>query len=160
MDALSPGAGHFSCVYTPVGELAEFLNARENPWKPLLVINAGSYFDDSGTHRGSVVAIIAGYVATKEVWQEVEHQWRGILGEFQEKGVHCFHATECLAQAGQFKHLEKLECHYVYEQLSDILESAAEVQPILAAVSSEDKIRDMILSGEDPKEAYLKHGKF
>lgn len=123
---------------TPIWALADLLNARDNIWKPLLLIDANSYLDDSGTHRDSVVTIIAGYVATKAVWEKIEDQWCGVLKPFREKGVHCFHATECLAQAGQFERLEHWQCQYIYKQLSDILETATEAQPVVAAVSSED----------------------
>lgn len=122
----------------PVGQLAEMLNAQDNPWKPLLMIDARSYFDDSGTHRGSVVTVIAGYVATKDVWEAMEKPWRMILGEFQDKGVHCFHATDCLAQDGEFGRVDTLGRQYIYKQLSDILEASREAQPVCALVWRDD----------------------
>ena len=113
------------------------LNVRGNPWKALLMIDCGSYFDDSGTHPESVVTIIGGYAATKAVWEEVEQSWRAILNEFADMGVHCFHAAHCLAQRGQFDRLDKPYCFYVYKQLSEILEKSA-ADPIYAAVWNDD----------------------
>ncbi len=123
--------------FTPVGVLADMLNARDNPWKALLMIDCGSYFDDSGTHGGSVVTIIAGYAAPKAVWEELEPPWRAILNEHKDKGIHYFHAAHCLAQGGQFGRLEKPHCIYVYKQLSDILEKSA-ADPIYVAVWNDD----------------------
>lgn len=121
----------------PAGRLADILNARDNPWEPLLMIDARSYFDDSGTHRQSVVTIIGGYVATKTVWEQMEEPWRAVLNEFKDKGVHCFHAKDCLSQTGQFERLQGWECHYVYKQLTDILEKS-KAQSIYTAVLTED----------------------
>jgi hypothetical protein len=107
------------------------------PWKALLMIDARTYFDDSGTHKAATVTVIGGYAGLKEEWESIEGPWRAVLNEFSDRGLHSFHATSCLSQADQFERLEKWECHYVYKQLSDILERST-IQPITAAVRTDD----------------------
>jgi hypothetical protein len=53
-----------------------------------------AYFDDSGTHHGSRVALLAGFVATTEVWRSLKREWSALLGEFTGYGVTHFHARE------------------------------------------------------------------
>ncbi len=113
------------------------IHARDNPWKALAMTIAFSYFDDSGTHATSVATIIGGYVATKDVWKKIEKPWRETLLEFRDKGVSCFHASPCLGQFNEFERLQRWECHYIYKQLSDILQEN-DVHAIWAAVKNAD----------------------
>ena len=54
-----------------------------------------AYFDDGGTHEGSTVAVLAGYLGYKEDWDAFEADWKAFLrreGVDEQEG---YHAVEC-----------------------------------------------------------------
>ena len=64
-----------------------------------------AYMDESGDHDrlgkepGSEIAVIAGYVATKDQWLRFEWRWNNVLTKF---GVRVFHASECAHRKNEF----------------------------------------------------------
>jgi uncharacterized protein DUF3800 len=64
-----------------------------------------AYMDESGDHDpsgkqpGSEIAVIAGYVATKDQWLKFELRWKNVLKKF---GVQVFHAKECAHRKNEF----------------------------------------------------------
>lgn len=50
------------------------------------------YFDDSGTHAGSLVVVWAGFIAPKENWLVHEREWASILQSAQ---LSSFHMADC-----------------------------------------------------------------
>jgi hypothetical protein len=99
-----------------------------------------AYFDESGTHGEAYVTSIAGYVATKEVWQAVEAGWNDVLGYYRERTpVRAFRASECLAEPGrgQFATLDQFHRLAIAKRLSEVL-GGSEVWPIWCAVVVDD----------------------
>ncbi len=96
-----------------------------------------AYFDESGTHDDSAITAIAGYVAEADVWAQVESDWQKVLGEFADRGLHTFHATDSYAGNGEFGRLDSFWRNYVRTQLSDILERS-DIQAIWAGVNVDD----------------------
>jgi len=60
------------------------------------------YFDESGTHAGSPVVCIAGYLFTSEQARHMNREWAEALARF---GLTKFHATDCGNGKKEFKHL-------------------------------------------------------
>ena len=58
------------------------------------------YFDESGTHDGSPVVIVAGFVATAEKWGDYERDLAALNAEY---GVSVFHAKDWRGRKGSFK---------------------------------------------------------
>ena len=50
-----------------------------------------AYFDESGTHAGSDVVVVAGYVASSSHWIDFSIEWQRALDEF---GISYFHMTD------------------------------------------------------------------
>jgi hypothetical protein len=71
-----------------------------------------AFFDETGTHQGSPITGIGGFVGPCETWQQLEPQWAGVLAEFADKGVRWFHMSEAIVQKGQFAALEKWQVDY------------------------------------------------
>jgi Protein of unknown function (DUF3800) len=69
--------------------------------KGLLVIFQvyNAYMDESGTHDGSPVVAVAGYIASFEQWIRLEDEWTKTLKTF---GVATFHMTDFEARQGPF----------------------------------------------------------
>ncbi len=58
-----------------------------------------AYFDESGTHSGSPVSVVAGYVATVIQWRAFESRWSKMLDK---AGVEIFHATDLCNSQNEF----------------------------------------------------------
>jgi hypothetical protein len=81
------------------------------------------YFDDSGTHPQSEIAIAACYISTKRLWDEYVNEWNYVLAE--EQCGEAFHMTEFVAKP---EHGHKPYCDWdntkkdrVYARLAKII---------------------------------------
>ena len=63
-------------------------------------MNFTAYLDESGTHSGSDVIAVAGYISTPERWEAFETDWRGVLADHR---IDHFHMTDFVARQEQFK---------------------------------------------------------
>lgn len=59
-----------------------------------------AYIDESGTHDGSVVTVMAGFVATQEQWTALERDWTFLL---RMQGLTHVHAVDLFHTDGEFK---------------------------------------------------------
>ncbi len=101
----------------------------------MFMLNA--YFDESGIDTKSLITVLAGYVATKEVWVAVEAKWQAELAIYSDKGVRTFHMTNCIAQTGEFAGLDTFFSRALIYSLSEILRDH-DVQAIWSMVINED----------------------
>jgi hypothetical protein len=65
-----------------------------------------AFFDESGTHAGSAVVCVAGYLFDEPQVAHFEREWRDLLGRY---GVPCFHMSDCAHGAGAFADIAKAE---------------------------------------------------
>jgi hypothetical protein len=79
------------------------------------------FFDDTGTHQGSRVTGIGGFVGAADAWTALEPKWASVLDEFADKGVRWLHASEAIAQKGQFARITKPELNYILTTVSQEL---------------------------------------
>ena len=77
-----------------------------------------AYFDDSGTHNGSAVIAVGGFVAKAEEWDVFEREWSEML-EVEEIGW--FHMTDCEGQYGEFSGWSKEQCVALIKKVVGIL---------------------------------------
>ena len=96
-----------------------------------------AYFDESGTHNGSPITAIAGFAATTEVWSRIERDWIAVLADFDQKGLHTFHMTDCLAARGEFSRINEFWRDHILSRLVAILERS-DIQAIWAGVNTDD----------------------
>jgi hypothetical protein len=62
-----------------------------------------AYFDESGSHGGSPVLCVAGYVFEKEKCEQLDLEWRQVLKEFL---IPYFHMVDCTHGKRPFAHLD------------------------------------------------------
>jgi Protein of unknown function (DUF3800) len=95
------------------------LNARER-----VMCMLAAYFDESGTHAGSPVICMSGYVAGVEQWIDFSRNWQDVLKPYSEKyGIDCFHMTDFEARQPPFDKLGKHERINLIESLIRIINS-------------------------------------
>jgi hypothetical protein len=70
----------------------------------VLGLFASAHFDESGTHKGSLYTVMAGYVASEGQWAALDWDWKNLLSAFE---LESFHAHEFYHRTGPFKHLTK-----------------------------------------------------
>jgi Protein of unknown function (DUF3800) len=61
-----------------------------------------AYFDESGSHGGSPVLAVAGYIIEKDACIKLDEDWGGVLDEFR---LPYFRMSECAHGTGAFKTL-------------------------------------------------------
>ncbi|HUG48057.1 MAG TPA: DUF3800 domain-containing protein [Candidatus Limnocylindria bacterium] len=76
------------------------------------------YFDDSGTHAGSAVVVVAGFLSTTEQWAAFETEWREALRDF---GLGHFHMREFSQGVGPYKHWPEAQRRIRFGRLLDIV---------------------------------------
>jgi hypothetical protein len=57
------------------------------------------YLDDSGTHHGSHVVVLGGFVASCHQWQNLTREWETMLDD---EHLTAFHMTDCENLKGEF----------------------------------------------------------
>src|SRR4051812_38083146 len=92
-----------------------------------------AYFDESGTDGKCLVVSIAGYVATKDVWTDIELAWRKQLAVY---GINKFRMAACVAGRGEFKDINQDSRCQLIHKLADILKSKR-IQGVWSAVETE-----------------------
>lgn len=82
----------------PPGKLARALHPGERHYKAMAMLTA--YFDESGIHSSSEVILISGFVATSELWEKFDAEWKENLDTAR---VPYWHSTEYEARVGPFQ---------------------------------------------------------
>ena len=67
-----------------------------------MVALSAVYFDESGTHPGSPVMTVAGYVFTREQARRFSRDWQKDLARI---GLPCAHMTDCALGKGDYEHM-------------------------------------------------------
>jgi hypothetical protein len=94
------------------------------------------YFDESGTHAEAAVTMIAGYVATAEVWAVISEAWASELAPLSDYGINWFHTGDCLHGARGWRRVPRAKRDHLVERLSNIL-AASEVSAVWAGVNAD-----------------------
>jgi hypothetical protein len=99
-----------------IADMAFVLGSR-SPAGQIALLHA--YLDDSGTHDGSEVILLAGLVAPVAVWARIEADWLKVLAD---EGIKRFHRTECEAADGEFVGWSRPRRDHLYFKLRQTLD--------------------------------------
>lgn len=120
--------------YDGFSHFALSVNAVEDSLMAMFTL----YFDDSGTHSQSDIAIAACYLSTVAEWQTFKRNWEA-LNEQYRFGI--FHMTDFVARAEQFTGWTDAECHSLIVKLISVIRSRTLKGFVAAVVKSDyDKI--------------------
>lgn len=86
----------------PVQEESSAFGHLVRMLKPDHVMVMHAYFDESGSHAGSPVICVAGYLFQADQAVRLDEEWAEMLSSF---GVTCFHAADCAHAVGEFSRL-------------------------------------------------------
>ena len=79
-----------------------------------------AYFDESGSHDGSAVLCVAGYLIDSDGVPAFNQEWSAVL---LQKGLTHFHMKDCAHGNGEFRHLSKQDRVWVAQRLIEIIKS-------------------------------------
>lgn len=85
------------------GFIRELCDAVAHRWQPdriFVVLTLTTYLDESGTHDGSTVTIMAGVMATARQWANFEAEFAKLQGKY---GFKTFHTKKFKRRKGDFK---------------------------------------------------------
>lgn len=116
----------------PIAELAAVLHGSSSKNRGMALLKA--YFDESGTHAGSPVIVIAGLIAPIEAWIDIEREWNENLATSR---VPYFHAYECDAGDGVFANTKRVFRDALCIGLAKVIAKYTP-EPVVAAITKED----------------------
>lgn len=84
------------------------LHSYNSKLRTIAVLNFTGYFDESGTHAGSRVIVVAGYVSPEREWRRLEIKWKKRL---RREGAKYYHTTdiEAATPRGPYKGWSRLK---------------------------------------------------
>jgi Protein of unknown function (DUF3800) len=91
---------------------------RDEPRRLFLML--GVYLDESGTHDGSALTIMSGWIASVEQWEGLERRWDALFRRF---GVSYVHAKELRHREGPFRFWSDQKAVSFARELSAALEA-------------------------------------
>src|ERR1039458_602548 len=93
-----------------------------------------AYFDESGTHRGSSVTCVAGYLFDSDQCLRLNDEWKSALDDF---GIAHFHMADCAGGGGLFRGRSVVERDDLARKLIGIIKRRALIG-VVASVRPED----------------------
>jgi len=101
---------------------------------PDFIVMMEAYFDESGTHEGSPVMCVVGYLFTAEQALHLDREWAATLDQF---GLDHFHAADCAHGVGPFSALNREQRRDLIIKLVGIIKRRMEIG-IAVSVSETD----------------------
>ncbi len=100
----------------------------------LVAMMLEAYFDESGTHAGSPVMCVAGYLLSAEQALHLDREWAETLTEF---GVSCFHMADCAHSVEEFSGMDPRKRKDLLVRLIGIIKRRVEIG-IAVSISETD----------------------
>jgi hypothetical protein len=103
-----------ACESSGFDHLADSVFAEDDA----IMAFATVYFDDSGTHQESSIAVGAAFVSTVEQWKEFSRNWEEVK---EKEGFKVFHMAEFAANHGEFEKWDNAKRRRVLNRLCNII---------------------------------------
>ncbi len=130
------------------GSLAMALRHRWDPEALFVILTA--YLDESGTHQGSPIMVMGGWVATADCWNEIDLAWNSILAR---DGLSHIHATKLVNGNGEFRGWSEDRRLALIDELTEIVYPAALFGACTAL--NRDDFRHHYIAGSRPRKIQL-----
>lgn len=119
--------------YSAIEHIAGSVFLNHDP-KARFMVMFTAYFDDSGTHEGSKVTVVAGYISTVEQWKKLESEWRDVLND---AGIEFFRMSKYESKHGPYEGWDEFKRKRVLERLILIARVRTRI-PVAAAITVSD----------------------
>jgi hypothetical protein len=105
-----------------------------------------THLDESGTHAGSRIRIMAGYVGTASEWKHFEEDWAALVAE---AGVRHIHAVDLFKRTKQFKDWKSEDVDTLAVSLDSVI--ARHLKLGFSVIVRDDDYRNIYGAGPHPK---------
>jgi hypothetical protein len=116
----SPGGSEYAAsvddstyVQSMAGSVFAGVPRRRRMWAML-----NAFIDESGTHAGSRLFVVAALLAPPEQWDRMSVSWERKL---RKEHLDCFHATDCAVGGGDFKHWPRERRNSLYAAMAGLV---------------------------------------
>lgn len=95
-----------------------------------------AYLDDSGTHDGSPLCVIAGYFGSERHWNSFDKKWRKVIDS---QGIEEFHANRFWSHIGganvsEYRGWERGRCNTFLRELLNVIGESHRIFPVCCTV--------------------------
>src|SRR3990167_10193799 len=99
-----------------------------------LLVLAGSYFDETNTHKGKERLCVAGYIFLKDAAEHQTIRWAALLDKWK---LPYFHMVDCAHNTGVFAHLDATECDLAAREAIQIIKETASTGVCITVLESD-----------------------
>ena len=110
-----------------------------------------AYFDESGTHAGSPVTVMAGVMTNARKWERFEAEFRAAK---RRHGFNVFHTKKFKSRSGDFKGWSSEQCLALVDHLSTIANDSSFTESVVMVLDN-DLYENEYLRGEKPRKLRL-----
>jgi Protein of unknown function (DUF3800) len=108
-----------------------------------------AYYDESGTHSGSPITVLAGFVGNANDWVDFDREWRKILNKYNITHVHAKHLWH---RQGQHKKWSIDQAGDLWSDLIYVVQERKQIFASKTVLLSDDYKHFYLLDGRAPKE--------
>jgi Protein of unknown function (DUF3800) len=127
---------------SPIGRLALSLYPEDPSGRYFLLFNA--YYDESGTHNGSPITVLGGFLGEAIHWAEFEREWRKVLVKHNLRYVR---AKQLFHKQGPYRKWSNKQIEYLWADLLYVLQEHRKFQISKIVLRDEDYYRSYIADG-------------
>jgi hypothetical protein len=103
-----------------------------------------AYYDESGTHGGSPITVLGGFIGMVEEWAEFNREWRKILAK---NNLPYIHAKELFHRQGPYRNWSEKQINYIWADILYVLQEYKRFQ-----------ISKIVLHDRDYYDSYISAG--
>lgn len=100
-------------------------------------------FDESGTHTGSPVTIMAGILGTANQWRQFQRELDKIKAKY---GFHTFHSKEFKSRTGEFRGWNRFKCLAMSAEFTELC-ARSFIRGTVLTINNEEYKRDYVGEG-------------
>jgi hypothetical protein len=118
---------------SPIGRLCLSLYPLDPAARPFMILTG--YYDESGTHSGAPLTVLAGFVGPIEEWANLSREWGKVMRKY---GITHVRAKELFHKQKQFKGWKDKQVTHLWSDMLYVLQEQKEIFASKTVVLDED----------------------